>query len=159
LDATIAAVSEILEGSLASMRRVIAGSTPKSLNWRPAGEETNPIAVLVVHSMQSTRWWLSIATGSPPPPRDRPSEFREVVDDVDELLTRFDEIAAECRALLRTDAPFDPGASRVAPPSSPGGTVADSETVTAAWALVHAAEHLREHVAHAELTSQLFPGS
>jgi len=93
------------------------------------------------------------------PPRDRPSEFREVVDDLDELLTRFDEIAAECRALLRADAPFDPGASRVAPPSSPGGTVADSETVTAAWALVHAAEHLREHVAHAELTSQLFPGS
>ncbi len=159
MDATIAAVSEILEGSLASMRRVIASSTPESMNWRPAGEDTNPIAVLVVHSMQSTRWWLSIATGEPPPPRDRPSEFREVVDDLDELLTRFDEIAAECRALLRADAPFDPGASRVAPPSSPGGTVADSETVTAAWALVHAAEHLREHVAHAELTSQLFPGS
>jgi hypothetical protein len=157
LDATIAAVSEILEGSLASMRRVIAGSTPESLNWRPAGEDTNPIAVLVVHSMQSTRWWLSIAVGAPPPPRDRPAEFREVVEDVDGLLARFDEIAADCRALLDADAPFEAGVARVAPSTSRAGRSAGSETVTAAWALVHAVEHLREHVAHAELTSQFFP--
>ncbi|MDP9329263.1 MAG: DinB family protein [Actinomycetota bacterium] len=157
MDATIGAVSEILEGSLASMRQVIAGSTPESLNWRPAGEDTNTIAMLVVHAMQSTRWWLSIATGAPPPPRDRPAEFREVVDDVDELLARFDEMAADCRKILDTDVPFEAGAARVAPSASRAGRSQPSETVTAAWALVHAVEHLREHVAHAELTSQLFP--
>jgi uncharacterized damage-inducible protein DinB len=156
LDATITAVSEILEGSLASMRRVIAGSTPESLNWRPAGEDTNTIAVLVVHAMQSTRWWLSIATGAPLPPRDRPAEFREVVDDVDGLLARFDEAAADCRTVLDTETPFEAGVARVAPSASRAGRSQPSESVTAAWALVHAVEHLREHVAHAELTSQLF---
>jgi hypothetical protein len=30
------------------------------------------------------------------------------------------------------------------------------DTVTAVWALLHAAEHLREHVAHAELTRQVW---
>src|SRR5207245_10470133 len=112
VDRTIAAVSEMTQGSLASMRQVIAGSTPESLNRRPAGEDTNSIAVLVVHAMQSTRWWLSIATGAPPPPRDRPAEFREVVDDVDGLLVRFDEVAADCRTLLDTEAPFEAGATR-----------------------------------------------
>jgi uncharacterized damage-inducible protein DinB len=156
LDATIAAASEILEGSLASMRRVIGGSTPQSLNRRPAGEDTNTVAVLVVHAVESTRWWLSIATGAPLPPRDRPAEFREVVDDVDGLLARFDEVAADCRALLKTEEPFQAGVTRVAPSPSRAGMSQPSETVTAAWALIHAVEHLREHVAHAELTSQLF---
>jgi hypothetical protein len=158
VDPTVAAVLQIVDESLTSMRVVIAAATLESVNWRPAGPDTNPIAVLVVHSMQSTRWWLSIATGAAPPARDRPSEFRESVDDVDQLLARFDEVAAECRALLATDSPFEPGAARVAPSASRPGRSVDSETVTAAWALVHAAEHLREHVAHAELTAQLFPG-
>jgi uncharacterized damage-inducible protein DinB len=156
LDATITAVSEILEGSLASMRRVIEGSNPQSLNWRPAGGDTNTVAVLVVHAVQSTRWWLSIATGAPLPPRDRPAEFREVIDDVDGVLARFDEVAADCRALLDTEAPFEAGVARVAPSPSRAGRSQPSETVTAAWALIHAVEHLREHVAQAELTTQLF---
>jgi hypothetical protein len=48
---------------------------------------------------------------------------------------------------LDTDVAFEAGAMREDP--------REDEQVSAAWALIHAVEHLREHVAHAELTRQL----
>lgn len=147
-DPTIEAARGIVDASLDAMRAAIAGASADTLNRRPAGDDTNSVAVLVVHAVSSTRWWLSVALGGPVPERDRPSEFLTTVAGSDELLAIFDPIAADCRALLRTDAAFDAGAVREDP--------RDGDTVTAAWALLHAAEHLREHVGHAELTRQLF---
>jgi hypothetical protein len=147
-DPTIEAARSFVDESLDSMRAAVAGASPDALNRRPAGDGTNPVAVLVVHAVSSTRWWLSVALGLPLPKRDRPSEFLTTVAGADELLGIFDPIAADCRALLDTDMAFDPGAIREDPP--------EGERVTAAWALIHAVEHLREHVAHAELTRQLW---
>ena len=130
------------------MRAAISGTSADGLNRRPAGDDTNPVAVLVVHAVNSTRWWLSMALGVPLPERDRPSEFLTTVSSADELLGVFDPIAADCRALLDADARFDAGAIREDP--------REGEQVTAIWALIHAVEHLREHVAHAELTRQVF---
>lgn len=145
-DPTIEAAKELLDQALDAMRTSIAGATPDELNRRPAGDDTNTIAVLATHSMNSTRWWLHVAMGAEPPLRDRPSEFLAAAAGVDELLSFFDEMAADCHAVLNTDVPFDGGALRERD--------AD-ETVTAAWALLHALEHLREHVGHMELTRQL----
>ena len=142
----VAAARGILEGSLDDMRETIAATASDALNWRPAGEETNTVAVLAVHSMNSTRWWLSAAMGKEQPERDRPSEFVAKAASVEELLSFFDGMAADCRALLDADAPFEGGALRTR----------DGETVTAAWALLHALEHLREHVGHVQLTAQLW---
>lgn len=147
-DPTIEAARSIVDETLDAMRAAVEGSSADALNRRPAGEGSNPVAVLVVHAVSSTRWWLSVALGVPLPERDRPSEFLTTVDDADELLAMFDPIAAECRALLGGDAPFDAGAIREDP--------RDGERVTAGWALIHAVEHLREHLAHAELTRQLW---
>jgi hypothetical protein len=147
-DPTLEAARSIVDESLDAMRAAIAGASADALNRRPAGDDTNPVAVLVVHAVTSTRWWLSTALGQPVPERDRPSEFLTTVAGADELLGVFDPIAADCRALLSTDVAFDPGAIREDP--------RDGDTVTAAWALIHAVEHLREHVGHAELTRQLF---
>ena len=147
-DSTLEAARSIVDESLDAMRATIVGASADLLNHRPAGDETNPIAVLVVHAVSSTRWWLSVALGGPVPERDRPSEFLTTVTDADELLGVFDPIAADCRTLLRTDAAFDAGAISEDP--------RDGDHVTAAWALIHAVEHLREHVGHAELTRQLF---
>ena len=147
-DPTIEAARGLVDGSLTSMRYAVDGATPDALNRRPAGDDTNPVAVLVVHAVHSTRWWLSVALGRPLPDRDRPSEFLTTVADADELLALFDPVAADCRDLLATDAAFDAGAIRENP--------RDGEQVTAIWALIHAIQHLREHVAHAELTRQLF---
>ncbi len=146
-DPMIVAASDLLDGSLNAMREVIADADAASLDWRP-GADTNSIAVLATHSMHSTRSWLSVAVGAPWPPRDRPSEFLATADGVDELLSFFDSMAADCRALLNTTDAFDPGAVRA--------THSEGETATAAWALLHALEHLREHVAHTQLTRQLW---
>ena len=147
-DPTLEAARSIVDESLDAMREAIAGASVEALNRRPAGDDTNPIAVLVVHAASSTRWWLSVALGGPIPERDRPAEFLTTVSSADELLGVFDPIAADCRALLSTDLAFDAGAIREDP--------RDDDRVTAAWALIHAVEHLREHVGHAELTRQLF---
>ena len=146
-DPTLEAARSIIDESLDAMRAAIAGASADALNRRPGGDDSNPIAVLAVHALSSTRWWLSVALGGPAPERDRPSEFLTTVASAEELLGVFDPIAADCRALLSTDVTFDPGAIRVDP--------RDGDSVAAAWALIHAVEHLREHVGHAELTRQL----
>jgi hypothetical protein len=146
-DPTIEAARSFVDASLAAMRAAVAGASADALNRRPGGDDTNPVAVLVVHAVNSTRWWLSMALDVPLPLRDRSSEFLTTVADADELLAMFDPVAADCRALLATDVAFDAGAIREDP--------REGEQVTAVWALMHAVEHLREHVAHAELTRQL----
>jgi hypothetical protein len=148
-DPAIEAARGFVDGSLDAMRRAIAGAPPELLNWRPAGEDTNTIAVLAVHAATSTRWWLSVAITGEAPERDRPAEFRTTVSSAEELLSIVDPLAADSRELLDSQDPLDLGATRIDPRE--GGTA-----TTAAWALIHAVEHLQEHVAHTELTRQLW---
>lgn len=147
-DPAIVAARDIAGGSLDAMRRAIADAAPELLDWRPAGEDTNSIAVIAVHAITSTRWWLSLAITGSAPERDRPSEFRTKVSNAEELVSIVDPLIADSRKLLEFDEPLDLAASRTDP--------RNGETVTAAWALFHAVEHLREHVAHAELTRQVW---
>jgi hypothetical protein len=151
-DPIVVAARELLADSLDSMRATVAAADRADLNRRPAGEDTNSIAVLTVHAMHSTRSWLSCAMGAPLPERDRPSEFTVDIDQP-ELLAFFDEMAGECSERLAIEDPFEPGALRERHPRSDGSP---TEKVTSAWALLHALEHLREHVAHLELTAQIF---
>jgi hypothetical protein len=146
-DPTIEAARELIDEAFGGMREAIDGLPVDALAWRPPAEDTNPITVLAVHSMHSTRWWLTIARGLPLPDRDRPSEFVAETGGDAELLEFFDRMASECRERLDPAEPFDAGAERSVP---------DDEPVTAGWALLHALEHLREHVAQAQLTRQLW---
>ncbi|MEX2204442.1 MAG: DinB family protein, partial [Actinomycetota bacterium] len=148
-DPAIVAARTFVGHSLDAMRRAIVGSSPELLSWRPAGDDTNTIAVLAVHAVTSTRWWLSVAITGHAPERDRPSEFRTTVSSAEELLSIVDPLAAECRELLSSEDPLDLGASRTDPRE------VGTET-TVAWALIHAIEHLQEHVAHTELTRQMW---
>jgi hypothetical protein len=150
-DPTIAAAREILDDALEGLRAAVDGCSAEQLNRRPAVDDTNGLAVLATHALHSTRAWLSIAVGAEPPQRDRPAEFTVVVDDADRFLVAVDDLAASCRAVLDTEAPFQPdrtGTPTWQPPQ-------DREPVTAAWALIHAIAHLREHVGHAQLTRQV----
>jgi DinB superfamily len=153
-DPTLEAAAEILRAALSDLRGAVDGVPADELNRRPGGEDTNSIAVLATHSMHSTRAWLSVAVGADPPARDRPAEFRAVASN-DELLALIDEMGAECAALL-DGATFDPDRTGLAPWRQ--GAQAD-EPVSAAWALLLALAHLREHVAHAQLTRQLLGAS
>ena len=146
-DPLIEAARELFDEEFGGMRDAIEGLSSEALAWRPPAEDTNPITVLAVHSMHSTRWWLTIARGMPLPDRDRPSEFVAETGGDAELFGFFDLMVADCRERLDPSVPFDAGAER---------TVPDDDPVTSAWALLHALEHLREHVAQAQLTRQLW---
>jgi hypothetical protein len=152
-DPTVTAAVAIFEESLQGLRGAIGGLPAEALNWRPAGEDTNPIAVLAAHAMGSTRSWLAVALGAPLPERDRAAEFRTVADDAESLLGRVDAVAADCRKLLATTEAFDPGAMRTSHVRASAG---QAEVVSGAWAMLHAVEHLSEHSGHAQLTRQLW---
>ena len=145
-DPIIEAAREIFDESVDHLREAIDGLAPEALAWQPAGEDSNSITVLAVHGLHSSRWWLSIARGLPFPERDRPSEFVAESASDTELMAFVDTMAAECRARLDPAEAFDPATIRPTP---------EAEAVSAAWALLHALEHFREHVAQAQLTRQL----
>jgi uncharacterized damage-inducible protein DinB len=144
----IEAAADLLDDSLERVRAALADAPLESLAWRPAAEDANPLVVLAVHAMHSTRWWLSVATGAAMSQRDRPSEFRATASDAEELRTFVDRMSKECRALLAEAGTFDPAARWRSP--------TDDSVVTRGWALLHALEHLSEHAAQALLTRQLW---
>jgi hypothetical protein len=111
-DPSITAAREIVEESIEGIRGAIAGLPADALNWRPSKEGTNPIAVLAVHAMHSTRSWLAVAMGAPLPDRDRDAEFRTVVAGPRELLATVDRLVMDCRAILTTEDAFEPGTMR-----------------------------------------------
>ncbi|MEA2579833.1 MAG: hypothetical protein QOE83_725 [Actinomycetota bacterium] len=149
----IAAAREELDEALDELRTVVVGLDRDSLNRLPLPQDTNSLAVLVVHGVASTRSWLSLATGAPFPDRDRDAEFRTVVEDPAVFLAEFDAAAEACRELLSPEVVFDPAREGTGP-----WRVRElaSENVSAAAALLHALAHLNEHVGHAQLTRQLW---
>jgi hypothetical protein len=155
-DPTLEAALAVFEDSMQELRAAIEGATAEVINRRPVGDATNSIAVLATHAMQSARMWIGCALDIPVPPRDRPSEFLATAQEAKELLGTVDACAADCRAMLATDAVFDASAPRVEPPTSPGGE--SDQTTTAGWALLHALEHLGEHAGQAALTRQVLEG-
>jgi len=108
------------------------------------------IAAVANHSLLSTRQWLSVAVGEPPPDRDRPTEFEYAARDSGELLALVDGMFEECLALVDKSREVDWGALR-----RHWDATRDIE-LFAAWALLHAVEHLREHVGQISLTRQLW---
>lgn len=152
-DPLLVAASAVLKDALEAMRAATEGASPEALNWRPAGAETNSLAVLGVHTMHSTRSWLSVAMGTQLPARDRDSEFVATADSVVALRDVIERMGSECRELLDQAAPPEWGVMRKthARPSPDWPT-----EVSAAWALLHALEHMREHAGQMLLTRQLF---
>jgi uncharacterized damage-inducible protein DinB len=135
------------------LRPHLEGIPPEALNWRPGDDDTNSIAVLAVHAMASTRSWLSVAVGAPLPDRDRPMEFRATAEDASALLAHVTDMERQCDGLLEHAEDVDWSAMRRTHPRPRPGA---EETVSGAWALLHALEHLREHAGQIALTRQLW---
>ncbi|MDO8611412.1 MAG: DinB family protein [Dehalococcoidia bacterium] len=149
-DPFLTSARDLLRRARDDTRAAIEGLPPDALNWRPAGDDTNSIAVLVTHSLTSTRWWLSVAVDEPPPERDRDSEFEASARDAGELLALVDGLFEECLSLVDKSRSVDWSALR-----SQGDPGRDTP-LFAAWALLHALEHLREHVGQMSLTRQMW---
>ena len=149
-DPILTSARDLLRRARDDMRAAVDSLRPDALNWRPAGDDTNSIAVLATHSLTSTREWLSVAVGEPPPERDRDSEFEASARDAGELLAFVDGLFEECLSLVDKSRSVDWSALR-----SQGDPDTDIH-LFAAWALLHALEHLREHLGQMLLTRQLW---
>ncbi len=151
-DPVLASARDLVGESVTELRSSIQGLPVEALNWHPAGEQTNSIAVLATHTLHSTRMWLSMAVGAPLPERDRDSEFRVAATDAAALLRLVDKLSEDCHVVLRSAEDMDWAALRRT--QGRGGDAPPE--VSAAFALIHATEHLRGHVDQISLTRQLW---
>jgi len=150
-DPIVQAARRAVAGSAKTLRQAAADLPAEALNWRPAGPDTNSIAVLTAHAMQATRLLLTMAAGLPPAPRDRAGEFAAVADGPESLLAMVDGLAAECAGVLDACEGVDWGTPRTR--HRDDGSLIE---MSAAAALFHAVEHLRGHADEAALTRHLW---
>jgi uncharacterized damage-inducible protein DinB len=152
-DPVIEATRVVLEESLAEIRKGVVDLSVDELNARPAGGNTNSVAVICAHALGSTRSWLSLAFGLPQPPRDRDAEFATVADGAFKQWTEGQ--IAGIFALL-DGATWDPDRSGVPAWNNRLG----AQPRTAPYSLGHALAHLGEHVGHLHMTRELLrPGT
>jgi len=137
--------------SLKELRASIDGLPAEALNWRPT-PETNSLSVLVAHALGATRLWLRMAMGLPLPERDRASEFRAAYGDPAELVRFVDEMSQDCAAALHSTDSVNWSAMRDT--AGRGGNAPPQ--VPAAFAVIHATEHLRGHVDQVSLMRELW---
>jgi len=152
-DAWLNTIRFVVAEDLKDLRAGVEGLPGEALDWKPAGDDTNSIAVLTTHVLHSTRSWLSVAVGARLPERDRDSEFRVKAGDTAALLALVDDFTAQIATVLASTDEVDWAANRKSH-ARPDPSLPDY--VPAAWAALHAIEHLREHVAHVGLTRQLW---
>ena len=75
------------------LRRTLEGLEGDSLNWRPVGDESSSIYMLVTHMMGMANGMSTIAAGKTPN-RDRAAEFAAAGTSVAPLLELIDDAAA-----------------------------------------------------------------
>lgn len=153
MDPFSAAAYELIHTSIQDLRATVRDMDRAALNRAPA-PGTNSIAVLVTHAVTSAKTLLDAAlTGR----MDRghymgtvrPAAFATHNATVGELLALLNDLAHAADRLTTEGARAD----YAAPVVYIGG--AEGPPRTRAWCLMHAVEHLREHVGHAQLTKQL----
>lgn len=145
MDPIIAKVAEQFKAVHGQLRDEVRGLSVDELNWKPA-PETNSIAALVVHTLGSEAEVWRVAANVPGT-RDRPAEFMASAETPDELI----------RQLGHGDAYVDDMAPRISAEDlaavRPRG---DRPPQTAFHWLLTNYGHAREHLAHIQLTKQLY---
>ncbi|MCH8814414.1 MAG: DinB family protein [Chloroflexi bacterium] len=149
-DPILQAARVIVRTARDDMRTSIDGLPPEAINWTPPAPDTNSIAVMTHHSIFSTRQWFSVVVDEPPPERDRDAEFKVEYEDADSLIAMLKTTVDECLALISKDRTVDWSAVR-----SHWNPQTDVQ-LSAAWAVMHALEHLREHVGEIALTRHIW---
>ena len=145
MDPVVAKIAEQFQVVHGLLRDEVRGLSAEELNWKPA-PETNSIAVLVVHTLGSEAEVLRVAANVPGE-RDRPAEFRVAATDAEDLLREIDQADAYIEAMAPRITAEDLAAER------PRG---DRPPETGLHWLLTNYGHAREHLAHIQLTKQLY---
>ena len=152
MNALKTAAREILDQCCADLRVVVHGLDAEALAWTPA-PETSSIGTLVRHPTSATRFLLSsAATGHGDREHyrnvERAAAFAARETTADELIGLVDALEEDARRLV-AETPLDRLDDAIVFQSP------DEQPATRAWAFLHAIDHLREHVGHAQLTRQM----
>jgi uncharacterized damage-inducible protein DinB len=149
-DPFVTATRELLAATFDNILETLRDKSAEQLNARLDLDGANSLAVIAVHATVSARSWAAVAMGAELPPRDRAAEFRTVVTSPEEFLAALRNVQREALAYLDLTPTLPWGELR------PTHVRADGSTsgVPGAWALLHAGEHAREHVAQMWLTRQ-----
>jgi hypothetical protein len=139
---TIAALFRAVHGNL---RDEIRDLDAEALNWSPA-PETNSVAALVVHTVGSEAEVLRTVRAVPGD-RDRDAEFRVQADTAADLIAQLDSADALLDEMTAGITSSDLTAMR------PRG---DRPPAQGLYWLVSNYGHAREHLAHVQLTLQLY---
>jgi hypothetical protein len=145
MEPIVSTVVDLFRGVHDQFREAVRGMGREQLDWSP-GPEFNSIAVLVTHTLGSEldvlRTICRVASD-----RDRDAEFQARTTSADELLAqldRADALLAEFGAAITAD---DLASSRERPGRTPQTGLH--------WLLTNYG-HAREHLAHLEMTMQLY---
>jgi hypothetical protein len=153
MDPVTAAAVDMLRRNSEELRATVAGLSVEQLNQPPV-KDSSSLAILVEHSVSGTIALVDAAvTGQMDRARYmgeiRPAAFATNSADEKLLHTSLDRLDALVKR-LEQNPPTDGYAGHVQyqPP-------VDGPPRTRVWSLIHAIEHLREHVGHAQITRQI----
>jgi uncharacterized damage-inducible protein DinB len=150
-DHVLESARELVGDSLEELNASIEGLPIEALNWRPT-DDANSVAVIATHALGASRVWLRMAMGLPLPERDLDAEFRASAPDADEFGRFVQRMSDDCIEALQSADEVDWASMRQ---TQDRGGDAPPE-VAAAYALIHATEHLRGHVDQVALMRQLW---
>ena len=136
-----------LSGVHEEIDRTLADLPREALDWSP-GPEMNTPAVLVAHIAGAERYLMGDVIAVDPSNREREAEFATAGKDGAELREMLAATLAYSRAVLERLTPADLSELRTSPRSGQSHTVA--------WTLLHALDHTAEHMAHLQMTRQLW---
>jgi hypothetical protein len=152
-DALLDATRLLLDDSFLTVLAQLEGPA-EALNWRPDAPESNSLAGISMHALRSARSWLLVARGTPLTSRERRAEFGALVVDPESFRVEARALVDECMMLLETiPQPFDAVVLRRSHQRRDPNL---AHEMTAAWALLHVVDHLREHVGQMMLTRSLW---
>ncbi len=127
--------------------RALADLSQDGIDWVP-GPEMNSIGVLYAHVAGSTKYWIGDVIVRQSTQRVRAAEFQTRGVPATVLREQLAATVEDSRAVLETLTLEMLAETRVAP--------SNRDTVTVAWALLHALEHMALHAGHVQLTRQMW---
>ena len=144
-EATISGVRAQFTTVVNDLRQTLNGLEGEALNWRPVGDESSSIYMLVSHMMGMAGGMCALARGEEPQ-RDRAAEFAAAGTKPDGLLKLIDDTQARVEQALGTMTEEMLTDTRA---------FAAGES-TGVGILVLMVRHLGEHLGHVALTRQLW---
>ena len=144
-EATISGVQTQFRVVVNDLRQALDGLEGEALNWRPVGDESSSIYMLVSHMMGMAGGMCAIARGEESQ-RDRAAEFAAAGTKSEDLLKLIDDTQALVEQALSTTTEEMLASKR---------TFVGNES-TGIGMLAAMIRHLGEHLGHIALTRQLW---